>query len=167
MSQELQNYIAQARRVGKSDEEIVKGLLENGWNNNEIQKALTPQIPNKHKDTRDKKPQYKIQQLVFIVFGILFYILLYFLLRFTVFAFSLSTTAEDIRNLQLSFAIPVIFLSLTAVSIIYRGDPSPFGFISNKKIRNILNIFGWIGALLPFLVAIYAKALEFIRDLTV
>lgn len=41
MSQELQEYIAQARKVGKSDEEIVKELLNTGWKMKDINEAMT------------------------------------------------------------------------------------------------------------------------------
>lgn len=162
MSQELQVYIAQARKDGRSDESIVKDLIDRGWSMSKINSILYNQSEKSDKTQIAEK--FKTQQLVFVILSILFYIVVYFVLRYTIFSFSLSTTDTDIRNLQLVFGLPILFLILTMTSILTKSNPSPFGFLNNKSLRRLLNIVGWAIVLLPFLIMIYAMLKEFVSD---
>lgn len=52
---DLQNYITQSRQQGLTDDQIRHNLVGQGWKQNDIISALTPNIPSSSKNSKIKK----------------------------------------------------------------------------------------------------------------
>ena len=113
MSQELQDYIAQARKKGFSDKDIYDQLVEVGWAKVQISNALGLSIPKTQQVTTQKDSaffiKYKQSRILQLSFLIFLLCVLFITLSPFVMILLFSTGSEDILNYLPSLLTLLLF----------------------------------------------------------